>query len=334
MLPGKPQALVLAAGVGERLRPLTLEIPKPLLPLRGRSLLEWRLQGLGRIRELGGVSINLHHLGDRIVAAVGAGEDRLPIHFSYETELLGTGGAMAALRDRMGLASAVLLANGDTWGRFPWKRMLSRHRGAGAALTLLVHRKAPLETFGRGVGLSGGRVVEARRPRLGGEWMRRVFAGACVIDRALLDWLPEGPSDWIETLLEPALDRGCPVLAVETSARWFDCGTPERYLEGVLEALPTGNRMGVWIHARAEVDATAFLERVAVEARARVESRARLARALVMPGAVVAAGAQVRNAIVGPGVVVEPGAKLEGLLLTRQGSTPLRPRESRSPRCR
>lgn len=324
---GRPQALVLAAGVGERLRPLTLEIPKPLLPLRGRSLLDWRLRELARIRELGGVSINLHHLGDRIVAGVGTHAGRFPIHYSYETELLGTGGALAALRDRLGLAPAVLLANGDTWGRFPWRRLLDRHRRAGSALTLLVHRKAALETFGRGLGLSGNRLLEARKPRLASELLRqqrRVFAGAAVIDSALLGWLPEGPSDWIETLLEPALDRGFPVLAVATSAPWFDLGTPARYLEGVLEALPTGNRMGVWIHARAEVDATAYLARVAVEAGARVESRARLERALVMPGAVVAAGAQVREAIVGPGVILEAGSTLEGLLLTHNGTAPLR----------
>jgi NDP-sugar pyrophosphorylase family protein len=319
---GSPAALILSAGRGERLRPLTDELPKPLLPLRGRPLLSWRLQELDRLPELGFVAVNLHHLGTQIVSALGPTFRGRLVHYSFETQLLGTGGALWALRDPLSEASEVLLANGDTWGPVSWRRLLYRHRQQGAALTLLVHRKVPVEPFGGGIGVSGDRIVEARKPRLEAQVSRRkrrVYAGACVLDPSLLSFLPEGPSDWIEVLLERALDRGWRVCAVETAAPWFDIGTPQRYLEAVVETLPPGRRDRSWIHPEAVVEEGASLDRASIEAGARIGRGARLRRAVVLPRAVVGEKAALEEVIVAPGTTVEPGARLRGGLVTLSG---------------
>ncbi len=321
-----PAAFLLAAGRGERLRPLSCELPKPLLPIRGRSLLEWRLAEFQRIPELGFLAINLHHRAEQIVGALGVRLGSRPIRYSYETELLGTGGALWALRDPLAVASEVLLANGDTWGRFPWRKLLAHHHRKRAALTLLVHRTVPVEPFGRGLGLVGGWVCEARRPRLqasGAVRKSRVYAGACVLDPVMLELLPEGPSDWIDTLLEPALDRGYPVAAVETSAAWFDLGTPLRYLEAVHATLPPGRKDRNWVHPEAVVEPTARFRSTAVEAGARIEREARLEESVVLQGGIVRQGARLCRVIVGPGAVVEPGSNQFECLLTQSGSVPL-----------
>jgi NDP-sugar pyrophosphorylase family protein len=324
------RALVLCAGRGERLRPLTLEIPKPLLPVAGRPLAAWTLD---RVAAAGadGAAINLHHLGDAIRAAFGERHGRLPLVYSPEPELLGTGGALPPLAAWLGQARVVAVVNGDSLCRWPLDRLLRAHRASGAAATLLVHRAVDPQRFGGGVAVEGGRIVAFRRGALGWAAARtkRVFAGAALLDPELLGRLPDGPSDIVAALYEPLLAEGATIAAVETSRPWFDLGTPARYLEGALAwGLAGLPERGARVVAGAQVDATARLRRAVVEADARVAAGARLAETVVMPGATIGAGARLRRVVAGPRVAVADGEELSDLLLTvdpegRRVTTPL-----------
>src|SRR5580704_16379437 len=107
------KALVLAAGKGERLRPLTETIPKPMLELGGRPLIHYPLMMLKRAG-ITQVAINLHHLAERIETGLGTGRALgLEITYAPETVLLGTGGPLCGLRDFFGSESFVV-ANADT----------------------------------------------------------------------------------------------------------------------------------------------------------------------------------------------------------------------------
>ena len=92
------RALVLAAGLGERLRPLTEFLPKPLLPVAGRPVAGHTLRAL---RKVGceAAALNLHHLGDMVRSALGESYEGLPLTYSVEPRLLGTLGPLFALRD-------------------------------------------------------------------------------------------------------------------------------------------------------------------------------------------------------------------------------------------
>jgi NDP-sugar pyrophosphorylase family protein len=321
------RALLLAAGRGERLRPLTRALPKPLLPVAGRPLaahsLE-RLAGAGCAE----VALNLHHLGAEIRSALGdrfelrRGRERrtLPLRYSDESaELLGTGGALVPLAEFLGGAALVLLVNGDSLCRWPLRELLARHRRAGARATLLVHRAADPREFGGGVAVAGGRIVAFRRGALAWETAptKRVFAGAAVLDPALVARLPSGPSDIVAALYEPMLAHGEPIAACETSRPWFDLGTPARYLEAALGwALRGRPERGAWIARGAEVEPSARLRRVAVETGARVGAGARLEECAVLPGAEIGAGARLARTLVGPGVAVPAGAAFRARLLT------------------
>jgi len=331
------RALVLAAGRGERLRPLSAELPKPLLPVAGRPLVHFTLEAL-RAVGCDAAALNLHHGGAALRAALGESFRGLPLVYSVEEELLGTGGALPPLAEFLGAAETVLVLNGDTLCRWPLARLLADHRRRRAAATLLVSRRAEPREFGGGVAIERGRVVAFRRGALAwaGAPVHRVFAGAAALAPELLGRLASGPADIVAALYEPLLAEGALIAAVETARAWHDLGTPRRYLEGALAAAlgglpPRGRR----IAAGAEVAAGARVRRAMVESGARVEAGARVERALVLAGAVVGAGATVTDAILAPGVAVAPGARVAGAMLTRDPegganrATPLAPEEGR-----
>lgn len=317
---GRPalRALVLAAGHGLRLRPLTLEIPKPLLPVAGRPLAAWSLE---RLRAVGceRAALNLHHRGAAIRERFGDAFRGMPLVYGEEPVLLGTGGALPPLREHFEGARFAAIVNGDSLCRWPLERMLRVHRASGAGATLLVHRSVDPAPFGGGVAVESGRIVAFRRGEIA--WAaartRRVFAGAAILDPGLIERLPEGPSDVISALYEPMLAAGEPIAVVETSRAWFDLGTPARYLEGALawglDGLP---ERGARVAADAAVDPAAKLRRVVVESGATVGAGARLVESLLLPGATVDAGARLERVIVAPGVVVGAGEALADVLLT------------------
>jgi mannose-1-phosphate guanylyltransferase len=142
------KALVLAAGKGERLRPLTEKIPKPLLEVGGRPLIHYPLLMLKRagITE---IAVNTHHLGAQIEAALGHGDALgLKITYSPEPTLLGTGGPLFALRDYFN-GRRFVIANADTILDLDLTRMLARHRDRRAVVTIALHRPSNLDYYSR-----------------------------------------------------------------------------------------------------------------------------------------------------------------------------------------
>lgn len=121
------RALVLAAGFGRRLRPLTAALPKPLLPVAGRPLVAWTLDALVAAG-CEGIALNLHHQGEAIAAALGTHHRGVPLHYSREPEILGTLGAVWPLRDFLAAADEVLIVNGDSLCRWPLRALAARHQ--------------------------------------------------------------------------------------------------------------------------------------------------------------------------------------------------------------
>ncbi|HVF58987.1 MAG TPA: NDP-sugar synthase [Thermoanaerobaculia bacterium] len=313
---GRLRAVVLAAGLGLRLRPLTESVPKPLLPVAGLPVLG---HTLARLAELGceAVAINLHYLPDAIRGWFGDSFRGLPITWSEEPEVLSTLGALAPLRDFLRPADLVLLINGDSLCRWPLRKLLRRHRASGADSTLLLTRRADPARFGGGVGIDGeGRVVSFRAggPVAGEAAAHHVFAGAHVFAPSLVAGVEARHADIVADLYQPMLAEGRPIATLLTARPWHDLGTPQRYLEGVLETvrgrwprpLPRS-----WVAPEASLGAGAWLRDAAVETGAAVGPGARIERSLLLPGARVGEGCVLREAIVGFGVELPPGSWVE-----------------------
>ena len=317
------RAVVLAAGLGTRLRPLTGTRPKPVLPVAGEPVAK---RTLALLAEAGceTAAVNLHHLGEQVRAALGGSVDGMPLIYSEEEEIQGTLGALWPLRDFCAAADRLLVINGDSLCRWPLKQLLRAHERGGADATLLLSSRADPEEFGGGVGIGeDGDVLtfgtSAERPVA----RRRVFAGAHVLGPRLLEGLAEGPAGFIEELYQPLLDGGGRIAALETSRPWHDLGTPERYRRAVLEHLFERHPLRrQWVGPGARVEEGAGLSRSAVESGGIVESGAQLRRTLVLPGARVGRDATLVGCLVGFDARVPDGAHLSGQLITPAAASP------------
>lgn len=334
------RAVVLAAGLGTRLRPLTLALPKPLLPVAGVPILG---HTLGNLAKAGceSVAINLHYQGDKIVSRFGEDFDGMPIRYSMEEEIQGTLGALKPLEDFLADTELVVVLNGDSLTRWPVAKLLRHHREHQPLATLLFSTKAKVADFNGGVAVErDGRVRSFRAaapasPEPENEedsfsGKRRVFAGAHVFSPELLSRLPDGPSDFVQDLYQPAVEGNERIDGVEGTGPWFDLGTPRRYLEGVLAWVGAGalRRRG-WASAEANVDEAASVKRSVLEAGVVVESGAYLRRSLILPEAKVGEGSRVVDSVIGFSVALPPGTVVEGRLVTEaRAGVPLPPEAS------
>ncbi|HYL60691.1 MAG TPA: NDP-sugar synthase [Candidatus Acidoferrales bacterium] len=142
------RALVLAAGMGERLRPLTDVTPKPMLELGGRPIIHYPLAMLKRAGILE-VAINVHHLAGLVQAGVGDGAALgLNVTYAPEPVLLGTGGPLNGLREFLG-GDTFVIANSDTILDLDLGAMISFHRDRGALATIALFNPANLDYYSR-----------------------------------------------------------------------------------------------------------------------------------------------------------------------------------------
>lgn len=324
------RAVVLAAGYGIRLRPLTEFAPKPLLPVQGETIIRRTLCQLARLG-CEATAVNLCHMGEAIEEHLGDSVDGMPLTYSPEEEPLGTLGALGPLKQFLRAADLVLVINGDSLCRWPLKRLLKKHRKSGALATMLVSRRVDPGPFGGGVRLNReNHVVAFRGPEGADEKDRhRVFMGAHVLSPELLREVKQGqPSNFISDLYEPLVARGGMVGAVETNRPWHDLGTPQRYLEGVRDWVGRGLLPGAgsrnWVSAQAKVDSDVKMRRTVVEKDCRISAECHLADSLLLPGARVGDRCHVTGSIVGFGVVLPPGTSVEARMVTtvRASSSP------------
>ena len=213
------KAMILAAGRGERMRPLTDTMPKPLIPVGGRPLIVHHLERLAAagFRD---IVINHAHLGDLIEAALGDGE-RWAVRIRYSPErpaALGTGGGIRNALRLIG-AAPFLVVNGDVWTDFPLET-LSRDPGGDAHLVLVPN---PPHHPAGDFCLAGHRVVD---PDTG---ERLTFSGIGVYRPGLFAGVEAGVFA-LGPLLREAVTRG-KVTGQRYAGAWFDVGTPERLAE-------------------------------------------------------------------------------------------------------
>ncbi|MDP6945303.1 MAG: sugar phosphate nucleotidyltransferase, partial [Myxococcota bacterium] len=224
------QAVILAAGRGTRLAPITDETPKALVPFLGHPLLDFAAAHLvtAGVRR---IAVNAHHLGGLVADHV---RDVLQVRYptvdwtvSMEADLLGTGGALANLRGWLG-SDDLFVVNADAVFAADLRALVRRRDQTGADAVWMVTRDegyAPLrvvQTDG-----AGNLKAVASGPVEGGS----TFCGVHLTSAGLLEVLPDGPSCVVRQGYLPWLNRGARVATWETTEFWADTGTPERYID-------------------------------------------------------------------------------------------------------
>jgi NDP-sugar pyrophosphorylase family protein len=305
--------MILAAGYGERMLPLTETIPKPLLPVLGTPLIELIVRKL--IREgASEIHCNVFHLAGKIERHFA---DRpLPVRLHREIEILGTGGGIGSMCDGVSSAGIILLHNGDIVSDIPYGPAIELHRRRGALVTLVLVPSGPRANVAVGAGnemIAIGEGAEA----LGRGAALLGYTGLAVLSPEALPFFPRGRKEQLVAVLREMMRaRPGSVIGWNAAERgaayaWGDAGSPAGYL-GIHRSmlvdrvrfdpdneLPAGP---VHIGTGAAVDPSARCAGFcAVGRRAVVGPGARLENVVVFDDTTVAGGAAHANEILFPG---------------------------------
>ena len=306
------RAMILAAGLGTRMRPLTDERAKPALPVRGRPVVSLLLELLARqgIRE---VMVNLHHLPDTIRRAVENDHPAdLDLAWSSEEKPLGTGGGIRRAAEFLRASETCVVLAGDMLLDVDLCGLKVAHCASGRDVTLLLRHDPREATFGSvGVDASGricriGRhpVAEPGPPSVSAEHARGLFTGVRLFQRdALGDWPREDVFEDLRDWLMPRAARGDIRLGAEIDDTatnvWEPVGTPAEYLEVNIRppALPRlGGAAKDWEGA---IEVTGEARDVVAARSVRIPGDARLARCVVWEDGRVPPGVRAKDGVFG-----------------------------------
>ncbi|HWP60527.1 MAG TPA: NDP-sugar synthase [Candidatus Acidoferrales bacterium] len=242
------KAMVLAAGRGERLRPITDQTPKALIPVAGRPMIEYPLLLL-RHAGITEIVINLHHLGAQIEDYLGDGRRLgLKIHYSREERLLDTGGAVRRAKPFLGDGTFIII-NSDVLIDLRLQDLIAFHSRREAVATLVLRPDEKAEEFGAIECAEDGRIhrflnVDIRTGSRAAS-KKRMFTGLQVIAPSIFDFMEEdGPFSLTRGTYARLVALGKPLYGFDYFGFWQDLGTAER----IKQAEETLRREEVRLH--------------------------------------------------------------------------------------
>src|SRR5512142_2198280 len=237
---GELTAMVLCAGLGTRLRPLTDRVPKPAAPLLGVPLVAWTL-ALLRNAGVRRAVVNTHHLPGEMAAAAGEAARGLgmDLEVSHEPVIAGTGGALREARPLLRGAGTVVVVNGDVLFDLDLPAALEAHWRSRALATLVLLPMPEGARYNAVERDEGGAVRRIGRDGPGGEGLTPWhFSGVHVLAPELLDQLPAEPfAPDVNHEIYPPLMASGRIRGHAAGGYWNDLGTPARYLEAVRDVL-------------------------------------------------------------------------------------------------
>ncbi len=225
------KAMVLAAGKGERLRPLTDRLPKPMVPVAGKPLISYTLEYLKNCG-VEDIVINLHHLGDEIQTYLGNGSSwGLRIHYSLEPTLLGTGGGINKAAPYL-VHDTFVVMNADILLELDLREVIQFHQENSAMATMVLRKDPDVEQFGAIEVDVHGRIRQFLGKLAVPNGLRRrlMFTGVHIFEPAVFSYMPSHKSFFsIVDAYLAMIQAGERVMGYEMKGFWTDLGTPARY---------------------------------------------------------------------------------------------------------
>jgi mannose-1-phosphate guanylyltransferase/mannose-1-phosphate guanylyltransferase/phosphomannomutase len=310
------KAMVLAAGLGTRLRPLTYEITKPMVPVLDRPVMEHILDLLER-HSFEAVIANLHYFPDSIREYFGE-----RVTYRFEEELLGTAGGVRACADFFG-DEPFLVISGDALTDIDLTALATRHRESGGIATLAVKQVSDTREYGVVLHDRAGRITGFQEKPAPEEALSDLGnCGIYVFDSRIFDYFPQTSFvDWAKDVFPVLLENDVPFHIHEVREYWNDVGSLAELKQGTFDALcgelhlqVEGEEVspGVVVAGDSPLREDTELEGAAWIGRdVQVGSGVRLMGPIVLgDGATVGDGAQLRSSIVLPGTEVAAGSIL------------------------
>jgi mannose-1-phosphate guanylyltransferase len=319
------KAMVLAAGLGTRLRPLTYEITKPMVPVLDRPVMEHILDLIER-HSFDGVIANLHYFPETIREHFGE-----RISYRFEEQLLGTAGGVRACADFFG-DEPFLVISGDALTDIDLTAFAARHRETGAIATLAVKQVPDTREYGVVLHDREGRITGFQEKPKPDEALSDLGnCGIYMFEPAIFDYFPDRPFvDWAKDVFPALLENDVPFHIHEVREYWNDVGSLAELRQGTFDALNGQLRLemqgaevqpGVTVAGSSplredtEVDGTVWIGH-----DVQIGSDVRLMGPIVLgDGARIGDGAQLRESILFPGTEVAPRSILIGAIAGHGG---------------
>lgn len=291
------KALILAGGEGTRLRPLTYERPKVLIPTLNQPLMEYTLNRLHR-HGVDDIILAVGHMADAIQAHFGDGNRwNVRLDYSVESEPLGSGGAIKNVA-RLLKEDTFIVLNGDIYTDLDVTAMLDFHRHKKAMVTISLTEVADPSAYGVVDMAEDGRLRRfVEKPPPGQAPSNLVNAGTWIFEPGALAYLPEGVSSVEYNLFPLLLANGKPMYGYASDAYWMDVGTPERYMrltQDLLAGRPPDVAPDVQLHPSSLIDGPIMIGR-----DCRIEANVRI----------------IGPAVLGDGCIIRAGSTIEGCVL-------------------
>jgi mannose-1-phosphate guanylyltransferase len=340
------RAMILAAGLGTRLRPLTFVMPKPVAPILNRPIVVWIADLLAR-HGFDRVITNLSYLPEQIRKVLGDGSAfGLEVGYSEETEPLGTAGGVGKVRDFLSETDSFLIISGDALTDIDLSAMRQAHEAnvaKGAIATLATKRVEDTTQFGVSITDEDGRIQGFQEKPDPAEALSDLAnCGIYMFRREIFEHFPppghrspagdddqpEGFVDWAMDVFPSLLENDIPFYSHEIQAYWNDIGSIGEFVQGNLDALagavgiePSAEQIsaGIWTAGGDQVAEAEVRPPVLIGADCQIGAGANLHGPVVIgDGCNLGAGAMLRDCVVLPGAQVPAGGLVVGGLYGAQ----------------
>lgn len=316
------KAVILAGGEGRRLRPLTEEIPKPLLPVDNEPVIVRILRHL-RAHGINEAVVTVGYLADKLINALGKECEGVSLTFFRENEPLGTAGGILRLRDSLS-GDDFLVVSGDVLNECDLTRAVVRHRESGAAATLVLVRQSDPSEYGVVLTDGEGRVTGfSEKPSLSSTYSDTVNGGIYVFSPEIFDFIPEGKADISRDVLPRLMSSGKTVTGVIDDGYWCDIGDIHSYRLANLRFTDGGNTMGKdCFIPNGTARGSVFHDRVRVGLGASIDNSVICSDVTVGRGCVIGEGSVIgRGTVIGEDSVLADGTVLGAESVVPSGST-------------
>lgn len=300
------QGLILAAGLGTRLIPLTLFRAKPAIPFLNRPIINYALEN---VRRSGAkpVFVNLHHLPETVLRAIGPAPDVL---FSYEPVIQGTAGAIGKLRELL-VNDPLILYNGKIYFEQELADVARFHQERRNWVTLVLVPYRADEPFSPvytdadgnivGFGLKGTPLTD----------FRYIFTGVHVLSPEALEQIPEGPCDTVRHLYPRLMAQNRPVRAFVSQASWAEISTPARYLSESIRVL-SSRALSVLSADQKELSG----RHVVIGQKVEVGTDCRLENSIIWDNVIIGSNVRLRGCIVSSGTRLPSSSEYRDVIVT------------------
>ncbi len=325
--------IVLAGGFGTRLRPWTLHVPKPLIPILDRTMIEHV------------VSILPEGMVSRVLIAAGYGIEQMRTHFENaelpyeviiveETEPLGTGGAIANCKAHLGNGRCVVI-NGDLLTSLRLDEMLAAHRISGAMASISLWEVEDPSRFGvADYNPDSNRIQRFQeKPKREDAYSNLINAGTYILEPEVFNRMPDGAFS-MERVVFPEMAEAGLLSGFPFEGHFVDAGTPPSYIEAMMTLISNrdwkrgyeANCEGIdgsWFGGQSAIDSSATISESSVDEGCSIADGVEISQSALLSGVTIESGANLSGCMVGKGAYIGAQAKLENVVIDHNAKIPI-----------